>query len=146
MAIYIHQDIATTFDGDLELSDNGDVRVGTSLDTYKAIVNFMLRTDFGDYAPDTSIGCNLGSFVGELNNSDTHQDMEYNINRVLQDQIFSKSDVSTDVVAMDVNDAVCIVNIAGHYIVDNQTQYFDAIRLMYSYPYIDGEVTPLTIQ
>ena len=145
MAVYIHQDIATTFDGDLELSNNGDLKIGSSMETYKAVANFMLRTDFGDYAPDKSIGCNLGSFVGELNNSDTHQDMEYSINRVLQDQIFAKSDVTTDVVAMDVNEAVCIVNIAGHYIVDNQVQYFDSIRLTYLYPYIEGQPTPLTI-
>lgn len=146
MGVYIFQDIASNFSGDLELSDNGDLKLASSLETYKAVTNFMLRTDFEDYAPDGTVGCNLGSFVGATNDLDTHRDMEYNINRALQGQIFSKTDVSTDVIAIDVNEVACIVNIAGSYIVDNEVQHFDAIRLAYSFPFIeDAEPTPLTI-
>ncbi len=146
MATYIDQDIASTFGGDIIIDSKGDLKISDALETHKAAANFLLRTDYGDYAPDRTVGCNLGSFIGELNNSENHDRMESLINRSLQNQIFSREDVSATVVPFDLEEALCIVEIAGNYLVSGEIVQSIDQKIAYSFPYIEGEPTPLVIQ
>ena len=145
MATYIDQDIASTFEGDIVLSPIGDLKIADSLETHKAAANFLLRTDYGDYAADRTVGCNLGSFIGELNTSANHDKMELLINRGLQSQIFSAEDVSATVVPFDIEEALCVVQIAGNYLVSGEIVYAIDQKISYLFPYIEGEPTPLVI-
>jgi len=146
MAIYTERDIETNLEGDITLSSQGDIKLANALDTYKAIANFSLRTDFGDYAPDESIGCNLGTFIGKLNTTENRDYMGHNINQVLQDTIFNLTDVSATVVPFDLNEVLCVVSIGGSYLIDGTIQTVHGETLTYTFPYIDGEhITPITI-
>ena len=146
MSVYISRDVETSFEGDLELDTKGDLSLADSLVTYKSACNFLLRTDFGHYAPNKSVGCNLGSFVGKNNTPENHRFMEYNINKVLKEKIFSNSDVATTVVPFDMNEVLCLIDIAGAYLIDNVIQVVETQRIAYTYPYIDGQyLTPITI-
>jgi len=146
MAIYTQQDIQTSLEGDLELSSNGDLKLANPLNTYKSTANFLLRTDFGDYAPDESIGCNLGSFVGKLNTPDNREFMQYNIDRVLQERLFSATDAESTVLPFDINEVICVVNIGGAYLIDGIVQTIQGETITYTFPYIDGtHITPITI-
>lgn len=145
MAIYSDRDIETTFAGDIVLDRKGDLKLANALDTYKSAANFVLRTDFGDYAPEPTVGCNLGSFIGRPNNQDSHEQMEYLINKVLQQELFALTDARADVVPFDVNEALCVISIAGSYLVDGEIIYFDAEQMTYQFPFIDGEPTPLVV-
>lgn len=144
MALYNQIDIGATFSGDVCLDGRGDVLISTSLETYKAAANFTLRTDRGDYAPNVLVGANLGTFVGANNTEDTHSEMEYQMDKALS-RIFSSEDYSAVTTAFDIDEALCSVFLAGTYLVDNEYQDFDQIRMIYSFPYIEGEATPLVI-
>src|SRR5688500_2978996 len=111
MAIYSDRDLESSFQGDLEIDTKGDLKLANALDTHKAAANFVLRTDFGQYAPDRSVGCNLGSFIGKNNTPDNHRFMEYNIVKVLAERIYSPTDVVVTVVPFDVNEALCLIDI-----------------------------------
>lgn len=145
MVTYSERDIYSSFEGDICIDGKGDLRIGTSLETYKSSANFVLRTDYGEYQPDRDVGCNLGHFIGEPNTSRTHESMESNINRSLKGEIFSESDVSATVVPFDTNEALAIVNLAGYFLIDGKITYVEEDRLMYQFPYIEGRITPLTI-
>ena len=146
MALYTEQDIETSLEGDIKLSSNGDIKLANPLETYKSLANFLLRTDFGDYSPDKSIGCNLGSFVGELNTPENRDFMQYNINRVLQERLFSIADVEATVVPFDINEVLCVINIGGSYLLDGTIQTVKGETIAYTFPYIDGtHITPITI-
>ena len=145
MAVYTQQDIGSTLEGDVQLSSAGDLQLANPLNTFKSLANFLLRTDFGDYSPDTTIGCNLGSFVGELNTSDNREFMEYNITSVLRERLFSIADVEATVVPFDLNEVLCVVNIGGYYLLDGIIQTIKGETLTYTFPYIDGtHITPIT--
>ena len=145
MATYIDKDIASTFGGDILIDSRGDIKISDALETHKSAANFLLRTDYGDYAPDKTVGCNLGSFIGENNTIENHDKMEFNINRSLQSQIFSSEDVLATVVPFDIEEALCIVEIAGNYLVDGEIKYNIDQKIAYTFPYIEGEPTPLVI-
>lgn len=145
MALYIDQDIGTTFEGDIIINAKGDVQTADSLQTVKSAVNFVLRTDFGDVAADPSIGCNLGSFIGQPNTEATHQQMEGQINQVMQQEILSEVDAVAHVVPFDVDEALCVLLVAGSFLVSGEIKTVTQDRIAYLFPYIDGEPTPLTI-
>ena len=145
MTIYVNNDIQANFSGIIQLDGKGDVQLATSLETYKSAANFVLRTDYGDYSPDRQVGCNLGSFIGEPNSRSTHEHMEYNIQKVLKERVFSPLDTTVDVVPVDIDIALCVVRIGGMYDVSGELRSYDSITLTYAFPYIEGTATPLTI-
>lgn len=147
MAYYFEEDISTSFEGDIELTPNGDVKLANPVETRSAVANFLLRTDNGDYTPDPLLGCNLGSFVGRLSNSENLQEMESNILRSLAEKVFSLTDVDAVVVPFDINEVLCVVTTAGTYELSGTPQTIDGERLAYTFPYIDGtHITPLVIE
>ena len=145
MAIYVDRDVYTTFEGDLELDQKGDLKLADSLETYKSVANFILRSDFGSYSPAPNVGSNLGSYIGQTNTRDVHENMETSITNSLAGKIFALTDVGADVVPMDINEALCFVNLAGTFLVSGELITVEQDRLTYSFPYIDGEPTPLVI-
>lgn len=146
MGVYIDKDISTTFEGDINLSDSGDLGLANALDTYKSVANFLLRTDYGDYAPNITVGCNIGSYIGQNNTKAIQEQLEYNVNKVLQTKVFSLTDARADVVPFDVDEVICIISIAGSYLIDGQIQYFSSERIAYTFPYIEERnLTPIDI-
>lgn len=145
MATYYDQDIAATFNGDIILDGRGDIKIADTLETYKGAANFVLRTDYGDYAADKNVGCNLGAFIGEPNTPSSHAKMENSINRTLQNQIFSRNDAVATVVPFDTEEALCIVELAGTFLISGEFVEVVDQKIAYSFPYIDGEPTPLVI-
>lgn len=146
MAVYSNRDIESSFEGDVELDAKGDLKLADALVTHKSAANFVLRTDYGHYTPNSTVGCNLGSFVGKTNTPENHRFMEYNITKVLKERIFSNSDVRATVVPFDINEVLCLVDIAGAYLIDNIIQVVEDQRIAYTFPYIEGTyITPITI-
>lgn len=146
MSVYISNDIGIDLAGDLLLSSNGDLQLANSLETCKAASNFLLRTDFGDYSPNPAVGCNLGSFIGKLNNNKNHEFIQFNINKILKGQIFSSMDVEATVVPFDVGEVLCVINIGGSYLLDGVIQTVNGETLTYTFPYLEGPaLTPITV-
>lgn len=146
MSLYSSQDIEFDFDGDIVISSKGDVNLASSIDTYKSAANFVLRTDYGDYAPDPSVGCNLGSFIGKTVSVDNIQKIEHNITRTLKERIFNQSDIECTVVPFDVNEVLCVISIRGSYLLSGTITSIEGERIAYTFPFIDGSfLTPITI-
>lgn len=146
MAVYIHQDISSTFEGDIQLNSNGDIGLADPLETYKGAANFLLRTDFGDYAPNAGVGCNLGSYIGKLNDPSNREQMEFSASRVLKEVLFSPADCDITVVPFDYYEVLCVVNIGGNYLIDNTIKTVNGEVITYTFPYLDGShLTPITV-
>ncbi len=146
MAVYSNRDIESSFEGDLEIDSKGDLKLADALVTYKSAANFVLRTDYGHYAPNNTVGCNLGSFVGKTNTPENHRFMEYNIEKTLKERIFSNTDARATVVPFDINEVLCLVDIAGAFLIDNVIQVVEEQRIAYTFPYISSDhLTPIQI-
>lgn len=145
MTIYVENDISCNFSGDLKLDQKGDIALATSLDTYRGVANFILRTDLGDYVPNPLVGSNLGAYMGIQNNRDTHEHMEVDILRALTANVFSPAEVSADVLPLSLEAAACFVGIAGSYLISGQLVDVHQSIMAYAFPYMEGEPTPITI-
>lgn len=146
MAVYVNQDIETSLGGDIQISSQGDVKLADAVTTHKAAANFLLRTDFGDYAPNETVGCNLGSYIGKLNTSDNREFMQYSVNKILQEKLFSVTDVEAIVVPFDINEVMCVITIGGQFLVDGTIQPVDTETLTYTFPYLEGNhITPIVV-
>jgi hypothetical protein len=147
MTVYTEQDISSSFEGDIEVTANGDLSLADSVESRTLAANFLLRTDNGDYKPNSLIGCNLGTFIGRLSNAENRESMENNILRSLSEQIFSLTDVDAAVVPFALNEVLCVINLAGTYEIDSTLQQVNGKRIAYTFPYIDGtHITPITIE
>ncbi len=144
MAIYSLQDINTSVDGDLEVSKKGDLDLASSLDTYKNSARFLIKTDYGDYAPQKQVGCNLGSYIGSLNVDETHFNMKRSITDCLSN-VFSYEDYDAEVVPFDLEEVLCVIFLAGTYFVDNEYQRFEQERITFTFPFLEGSPTEIVI-
>jgi hypothetical protein len=138
MALYQDIDVASDFYGDIVLDPKGDLKIANSFETHKSVANFLLRTDNGDYAPDRLVGCNLGSFIGKLNDEYNQVKMEELIKYKLTTKVFNSPDVEATVVEFDENEVLAVVSIGGYYVVDNEIIDVGTVNLTYTFPYIDG--------
>lgn len=140
MAIYIESDIRSNYSGDICLSPKGDLDLGSSVDTYFTSVNFILKTNNGEYQPNSLVGADLGYFVGEINNTESHQQMKYNIDTSL-DRIMDPKDISSYVTYFTREEALCTVFLKGTFLIDNELVDYERITLTYAFPYLEGEAT-----
>jgi hypothetical protein len=146
MSLYSATDIETDFDGDLVLSPVGDVSLANPLVTHKAAANFLLRTNYREYAPDESVGCNLGSFMGKMNTRENAEYMESTINTVLKTRVFNLVDVNAKVVPFDIDEVLCVITIAGLYLINDALVSVEGETIAYAFPYLEGRFsTPFNI-
>lgn len=142
MGIYIDSDIKSSFEGDIELSSKGDLKLANPSESFSSVLNFIMRTDPGQYRPNPSVGANLGFFVGEKNDTETHEEMEESINQALS-RVFDLKDFRADVTSFSQNEAMCVVFLKGTYLIDNEFKEIERMTFTYGYPYIKGSPTIL---
>jgi hypothetical protein len=146
MSIYYNSDIKTDINGDIVLDSKGDLKLANPLETTKSATIFLLRTDFGDYAPDKSVGCNLGSFIGSTNTPSVRSYMQSIVDNTLKNKIFNPIDVNATVVPFDINEVLCLVEIGGSYLIDGVIKNLYGERVVFTFPFIEGSfVKPLEI-
>lgn len=146
MGIYTARDIEIDFSGELKVDSRGDIKLLSPIDTQKNLVNFWLRTDFGEYSPETSVGCNIGAFMGLSNTKEVLANLEESVESTLRTELFTPQDVIVHAVPFDYNEALVVVEFAGTYL--NTSGRFEDIqpqKIAYAFPYIEGTITPLTV-
>lgn len=145
MAVYVHEDIKSTFAGDIQLDQKGDLAIADSKESHLSAANFILRTDRGDYLPNLNVGADLGTFIGRTNNVENHDEMEFKIYDSLTDQVWAPEDVKAIVVPFSTEEALCTIMLKGSFLLSGEIRTVHQETLVYNYPYIEGSVTPLTI-
>lgn len=142
MGIYINSDLKSSFEGDLVLSDRGDLSLSNSVDSYSSVLNFLIRTDPGQYAPNPRIGCNLGFFVGKRNVEETFEEMKETIDQSISN-VFDENDYKIYVTYFSQYESLCTIFLKGTYLIDNELREIERKTFSYAYPYIEGNPTIL---
>lgn len=146
MGIYIGRGIGSSFDGDINLSANGDVELADSYDTIKSSVNFLIRTDKGQYRPDKRVGCDLGTFIGDNMQQDIYPVIEDTVKENITTFIMTPSDVRVDAVPVDYNVLGLFVTTRGQYVdQDGNLIESEVETLSYVYPFLSGEPTLINV-
>ena len=144
MSVYSERDIAINFDGDLEIGAGGDIVLSNSFDTQKAAVNWLLRTNKGEYQPDVRLGCDVGTFIGKTMTNSIINNMEGVVLSNLVKFIISRSDVRVDIIPIAHDELALLVSIAGKYLGDDGNLLDSGQTVLkYVFPYLEGSPTPV---
>ena len=144
MGIYSSRDIYSTTSGDIIIGANGDLKIANSIESVSGAVNFILRTDRGEYTPDKRVGADLGSFIGRTMSPSLISDMEANIRQNLTKFVLAANDLQEHVVPLSEEEVGVIVGYGGQYI-DKDGNVMDTTigTLNYVFPYIEGSPEPI---
>lgn len=144
MGIYFLSDIASTFSGDLKLDSKGDIDLSNSVETQKALTNFWLRTDQGEYVPNPSIGCNLGSFIGTTNSPRTLEQIETQTHNILTRNLWFPEDLKLRVVPLSQTELMIGIQLRGQFsdISGNLTAITPQV-ITYSFPFLSADPSPI---
>jgi hypothetical protein len=143
MGVYSARDIYSNMSGDIEIGTNGDLKIGSSIESVTSAINFILRTDKGGYTPDNRIGADLGTFIGDELTSTMIYDMQNSAIANLTEFVIDRPDIEVRVLPLSNEEAGIIVAFAGMYIdQDGNVLEVSPQTINYLYPYIDGEPRP----
>lgn len=147
MPSYILQDIGVNTSGDISISPNGDIELATSYETVKNTVNFLIKTDKGQYRPNQKLGCDLGSFIGAQSTAETFNSIEQFVYSNLTKFIIDPRDLQVHAVPLDQNNAGLFLVIGGSYFSSDGNPLTDDRPevITYTYPFTDGQPTLINI-
>jgi hypothetical protein len=139
MSLYAFRGIYTTQEGDLAIGANGDLKLAKSDETISGIVNFIVRTDRGEYSPDKRVGADLGSFIGKMITNPVLLDMEKYIVQNLSKFVLDTRDLQCHAIPISNDTVGIIVAYGGEYIgQDGNVMDTTTTVLNYSFPYLEG--------
>lgn len=146
MGVYISQGIGSSFEGDINISAHGDVELADSYETVKSAVNFLIRTDKGQYRPDKRIGCDLGTFIGENMYQDIYPIIEETAKENITTFLMTSTDIRVDAVPVDFNVLGVFVTTRGEYLDQDGNLIESEVETMsYVYPFLSGEPTLINV-
>jgi hypothetical protein len=141
MVNYFVNDIFANTSGDIEILSNGDIKLADSYETIKNAVNFLVKTDKGQYIPDKRVGCDLGRFMGQNTYEEVFDSMEVAVYSNITKFVLDPTDIQVHAMPIDQNNAGVFLLVGG--------AYFDEIGnpltgnvtevLTYVYPYAEGQ-------
>jgi len=144
MGIYSQRDISSSFEGDIEISAHGDIKLADSFETHKSVINFLVRSDFGDYRPDARIGCNLGSFIGKQNTKSNIISMEHTCKANLIKFAIASADLELHALPISIDEAGVFIGTKGTYLDDDGNVLDVATEILtYIFPFKGGNPKPV---
>lgn len=139
---YTQTDIYAGISGDFVVSSQGDLLLAESYDSVRQTVNFIARTDKGDYVPDNRIGGNLGSYVGGQITDDTLANMEKSLISNLEKFAINRGDFQVHCMPISTQDVGVFVVVGGQYL-DKDGNILDTEPevISFTFPYAEGDPT-----
>jgi len=146
MSLYVLQDLETTDDGDLVIS-NGDLKIASPLRTVAQAIDQVILTNKGDLFTEPSFGANLDEFYGKPNIDANHKLMEQSIYQAINEQgLISPGDIEIDIVPIDTDEAALLVEMKGNFLnlpATGEVTFnsdFDGLVRGYKYPFTSGRI------
>ena len=140
MGVYFGRDIDVETDGDLILSDNGDLKVARSIDSVFNLVKRVLATDLGEIATQRQFGANLGSLIGSTETERVLSRIPIMVaDGVRSTQLLEAGDIRTDVVLLDPRHILMYVDINGVFLDSTgRPIQFEKQSLKFLFPYTEA--------
>jgi hypothetical protein len=141
--MYSLRDIFVGLSGEMEVDAKGDLRLGNAFESTKSAINFIARTDKGDYVPDPRVGGDPGAYLGEPLSKDVTVSLENSIRGNLQRFVLNSEDFVVHAIPITHEDVGLFIGIGGQYIdPDGNLLEVTPEVISFSVPHIDIEPTP----
>ena len=139
MSTYSARDISLTLGGDIEIGANGDIKLASSHESVKNQINWFLRTDKGQYQPNSRLGCNVGIFIGDSMSNDLLISMEDTVRAALHKYVVLPQDINVDALPLSYDEVGVFVTLVGQYL-DDDGNLLDITPevISYNFPFLEG--------
>lgn len=138
-------DFDFTWDGDLARDQNGDIK-DTSYDVLQSIRNeifTIVKSDLGDWREESSIGADLGDFIGEPNVKETAINIKDRIVNSLS-LIASNNDINVKVIPTGTHKVLILIQLFVLPTLENRLKSGDVLSVSFIYDYFErGVFVPL---
>jgi hypothetical protein len=122
---YLQQDLLLTTDGDLVISNTGDLAIASIDQTTKQNVLLNVFTALGDFGAYSDMGSRLESFVGEPNTRQNAGLMESEILRAITSPgLYSPADITIKTVPISKDSLLFFLTLLNDASILNQTITF----------------------
>lgn len=107
-------DMEVDDDGDLVVSEQGDIKIADSRRTTLQDIMFRVRTIIGDYVPDRLLGSNIATMYGAQNTRHNGELIRTMVRRsLLFDARFSSHEIMVDVTPISQESVLVIIMVNG---------------------------------
>ena len=141
MTVYVGQDIEATTEGDLQVDGNGDLKLATYVNTVANTINFLLKTDKGDYRPDIEVGCNLGSLIGNSDVNETEILAKSFIREQFDKGYIDVGDYEIETLRVGPENLIILVSANITTFDENLELVESSVNLAFNFPYLEGALT-----
>ena len=139
--VYDNIDFFWSFDGDLSLDDNSDIR-DTSYDRLRSIrqvIETIVKSDKGDWRLQQNLGGNLSTFVGEKNSRALGDRIRKQlISAFMIDGIFDISDLTIKIVPLSIS--TILIRVELYFLSNERVKESNKLNLTFAYDYVDNNV------
>ncbi len=133
-------DIETDDAGEVQ-PENGDFKMASSRRTAVQLLDFLLKTDLGGYAPQPMAGANFGEFIGAHNIARTHNLMTQNAYEAMRFQgVFTQADVFLRIEPIGIYEAAVLAQMSLGFVLSEDEDDNEGILLAYRFQYPDGAI------
>jgi hypothetical protein len=141
--MYSVRDIYAGLSGELEIDSKGDIKLGDAFESMRGAVNFIARTDKGDYVPDSRVGGDPGAYVGEPLSKDVTLSLENSIKGNIERYVMNSEDFTVHVIPISHEDVGVFIGVGGEYIgSDGNLIEITPEVITFSIPHVDISPTP----
>lgn len=139
------RDIEWDDDGDLVVDDTGDLKLASPERTVIQDIEFRLKTQYWDYAPDPQIGANLSKFVGRLNTRATGDAIkEAAYYSLVKDGRFRRDQIAVDVMPLSKAVVAILVFLSDYIEGTAERRRGASFQLTFTFNLEDGTITRIT--
>lgn len=135
MALFTLVDIETDDAGEIQV-ENGDLKLASPRRVAIQMLDFLLKSNFGEYTPEPIVCANFAEFMGDPNLPRTHNLMRQNAFEALRQQkVFQPGDVDLRIEAIDTDKAAVFARMLLQF-----SEEGDSIVLAYKFPFPDAAI------
>lgn len=138
---YDEIDLDWTWDGDLKLDTDGDLK-DTSRDVLQSLqteIHTIVKSELGDWREDISVGANLDDFIGEPNTRETGVQIKARIENALN-EIINLNDLSVRITPVGIYRVLISISVEVAPTPENRLQSGISISTTFLYDYMEKGV------
>lgn len=127
--------------GDLPIADNGDIDMAGYSDSLLNAINFLLKTNKGEYKPDPDVGCDLGTLYGEpVDETSLDLIKEFIESEITKAHLYP-DEFELEVLDLENNSVAILLAITATFLADDFEMSEENIQVAYDFPYFSGHPT-----
>jgi hypothetical protein len=143
MGLYDSNDLYWTWDGDLAVGDDGDIKetMPDALQSLRQEIATIVKSEINEWEAEPSLGCTLSDFMGEPNTRENGQAIEDRIRlKLAEANIVQREDLNVRVVPTGPHQIMIMINVSVLATAQNQLTLAEPVNVSLLYDTMENNL------